>query len=174
MVAAKVGTTRQHRPRRFRWGGRADLRRRLRRQAKAELIEQEHHVGTGLGVAGEEQFAAVHGRHAHVEHLHGRKFLEHGAGHQSAGDAARLLPQRDRQAVGQKRHERVRFDPVGPLMKNRPQSEVTFERAERFLHKTQLHVATLDQFRIVVGEIGAQQVTAFAIARLAQCPHSSP
>ena len=76
--------------------------------------------------------------------------------------------QRDRQAIGQKRDEQVCFDPPGSFVVDRSHPGVAFERAERFLHGHQLHVAAPDQLRIVGGEIGAQQIPAFALADVAQ------
>lgn len=69
------------------------------------------------------------------------------------------LAQRGGEAVRQERHEQVRFDPVGPLMVNGPQSQVAFQGAEGFLDEHQLHVATPEPFRIVGAGVGAQQIT---------------
>ena len=60
----------------------------------------------------------------------------------------------DRQAVGKKGDEQMRFAPLGLLIKNGPQTQVAFERAERFLDVAELHVTTPDQFRIVGRKIG--------------------
>lgn len=64
---------------------------RLRRECKVELGEQELDVAGRFGVADEEEFAAVGGGHGDFEHLHGGEFLEDGARHQAAGQAAQLL-----------------------------------------------------------------------------------
>ena len=56
----------------------------------------------------------------------------------------------------------MRSDPLGFVMKNGPQTQVAFERAERFLDVAELHVTTPDQFRIVGREIGPWQIAAFA------------
>jgi hypothetical protein len=135
---------------------------------QAEVVEQQLHVAARFGAAHEEEFPAVGGGDSDVEHLHGREFFEDCARHQAAGDGAQLLAQRDREAVGEKGDEQVRLDPLGQLVKDRPQAEVALQGAERFLHKTQLHIAAPDQLRIVGAQVGAQQIATFAAAHGAQ------
>jgi hypothetical protein len=109
---------------------------------------------TGFGAAHEEQFAAVGGGDGDVEQLHGGEFLQDDARHQARGEASELLAERDRQAVGKKGDEQMRFDPLGFVVKNGPQTQVALERAERLLDVAELHVTTPDQCRIVGREIG--------------------
>lgn len=59
-------------------------------------------------------------------------------------------------------NEQVGLDAPGLVMKDGAQAEVTLEGAERLLDKAQLHGATPNQLRVVRGQIGAQQVAAFA------------
>ena len=56
--------------------------RRLRRQAKLELLQQELVILLGLSVAGEDERAPVRRREVNVQHLDGVELLKHGAGRQ--------------------------------------------------------------------------------------------
>ena len=107
-----------------------------------ELLKQKSDFVIGLGAADEEQFAAVDGGHADVEQLDRSEFFEDGARHQSGGEFAQVLAEGDRQAVGEEGDEQMRFDAGGFLMEDGPQTQVAFERAERFLDQHQLHVIT--------------------------------
>jgi hypothetical protein len=71
-------------------------------------------------------------------------------------------PRGDVQAVGEEGDKDVRFDAPLVLMKDRPDGEVTFERSEGGLDFDQLQIELPELGRISLGEIGAQQVAAFA------------
>lgn len=123
----KVATTRQCAGSGFGW--------RLGGQREREAVEEEGDVPAGLGAAHEEQFAAIGGGDGDVEQLHGGEFLQDDARHQAGGEATELLAERDRQAVGKKRDEQMRFDPLGFVMKNGPQTKVAFERNPHRVHR---------------------------------------
>jgi hypothetical protein len=57
----------------------ADFRRRLGRQREAQALEQKLEFRLGLRVSGQQQLTRISGRDAHVDHLHGGKFLERAA-----------------------------------------------------------------------------------------------
>ena len=59
------------------WSG--DSRQGLRGQAEAELPDQDFLVGVGLGMAAEDQGAAVGRWEVNVEHLYGGELVEHGS-----------------------------------------------------------------------------------------------
>ncbi len=92
-----------------------DSRRRLRRQGEAELLEQDFLVGVGLGVAAQDQGAAVGGREVHVEHLHGGELVEHRARREAGRQRPEPGAQRDVQAIGQEGDEDVRLDALFQL-----------------------------------------------------------
>jgi len=60
-------------------------------------VQQQRELAAGFGVAHEEQFAAVGGGHADIEHLQRGKFLEHGTRHQATAESSQFLPQRNGQ-----------------------------------------------------------------------------
>ena len=57
-----------------------DFRRSLLRQGDFELLDEKQEVFFGLGVTGEDDFAAVCCGEVDVEHLHGSELFEHGSG----------------------------------------------------------------------------------------------
>jgi hypothetical protein len=62
----------------------------------------------------------------------------------------------------------MRLDALFVLMEDRTDGEIAFEIFERFLHRHELQIVGPQLGRVVLGEIGAQQITAFASARHAQ------
>jgi len=88
-------------------------------------------VLSGSVVRMQEQFSAVGGRDAHIEHLDGREFFQDHARHQSGGMAPELLPQGGHQAVGEEGDEQVCFDARGFLMEDgrRPRSPLRVRKA---------------------------------------------
>ena len=64
---------------------------------------QELLVGGELGVAAQDQSAAIGGGQVHVEHLDGGELVEDGARGQAGGKRAEPRPQGDVQAVGEER-----------------------------------------------------------------------
>ena len=60
--------------------------RGLRRQHQVELIEEYPLVGNGLGVAAQDESAAVGGGEVHIEHLDAGKLVEHGPRSEPTGE----------------------------------------------------------------------------------------
>ena len=56
-----------------------DFRWWLGGKLQFQLIQQEAELGFGLGIAGEQQLAAVGGRQVNIDHLHGGELLQHAA-----------------------------------------------------------------------------------------------
>ena len=92
----------------------------------------------------------------HVEHLDRGKFVQHRPRRQSRRQVAQPAPERQVQAIGQKRNEDVRFDPMFQLVMNRAQRQVVLEVFERGFHFGQLNVK-LPQLggRFAAGDIRA-------------------
>ena len=61
-------------------------------------------------------------------------------------------------------HEEMRFHAFGFGMINGSPSQIAFQGAEGFCHEPQLHVTTPEQFGVVGTQVGAQEVTALALA----------
>jgi hypothetical protein len=79
-------------------------------QLQFEFLKQQAELGFGLGIAGEQQLAAVGGRQMDVDHLHGGKLLQHAARRQSRRQRMQAPRESDVQAIGQKGNEDVRLD----------------------------------------------------------------
>ena len=56
-----------------------DFRWWLGGKLQFQLIQQEAELGFGLGIAGEQQLAAVGGRQVDIDHLHGGELFQHAA-----------------------------------------------------------------------------------------------
>ena len=76
-------------------------------------------VGVGLGVAAQDQSAAIGSRKLYIEHLHGGKLIEHGSRCQPTCHRAQSRPQRDVQAIGHEGDKDMRFDSVLELVADR-------------------------------------------------------
>jgi hypothetical protein len=66
------------------------------------------------------------------------------------------------QAIGKKGDENVRLDARLELVMDRADGEIAFEIFERLFHRDELQVIVPKLDGIVLGEIGAQQVSPFA------------
>ena len=77
-----------------------DFRWWLLRQIELEATEKEFQVRFGLGVAGQEQLAAIAGGDLDVDHLDCGEFLEGAARCQTGGEAVQSPAKGDVQAVG--------------------------------------------------------------------------
>jgi len=129
-------------------------------------VKQQSDVAVGFGVTGQQQFAVVGGGDAHVDELDVGEFFKDGARHQSGGDLSQVLSEGDREAVGEKGDKEVSFDAVGAVMPDGADGQIAFEGAEGFFDEDQLHVVAPQGVGLFVGQVGAQQVAAFATARL--------
>src|SRR6266849_5659502 len=142
--------------------GCGDPWRWLRRQAELEPVDDELEFGFGVGVAGEQDLAPVGGRQMNVDHLDGGKFFERAARSQSGRQGIQTTGQGDLHAVGQKGDEDVGLDPLLVLMEDRTNREIALEIAERLFDGNELRVVLPELGGIIVGKIGAQQISAFA------------
>jgi hypothetical protein len=70
--------------------GGADAWGWLRRQGKVKPFQQESLVVVGLGVAAQDQGAAIGGRKVDIEHLDGGKPVENRAGGETRGQGPEL------------------------------------------------------------------------------------
>ena len=68
------------------------------------------------------------------------------------------------EAVGEEGDEDMGFDAPFVVMEDRADREVAFEGLERLLHRDELNVVLPDERRIAFGQIGSQQIAAFAAA----------
>src|SRR5215831_10643763 len=107
-----------------------DFWRRLGGQFEPELVEQQLLIGFWLGVAGEHEFAAVGCRNMNIDHLDSRELLDHATWSEAGGESVQASSQRNVQAIGDERDEDVRLDASLVLVKDRPDSEITFEVLE--------------------------------------------
>ena len=78
-------------------------------------------------MAGEHQLAAISSRQMHVDHLHGRKLLQHAARRQPRRQRMQAPRERDMQAIGQEGNEDVGLDAGLELVKDRPDGKVAFD-----------------------------------------------
>jgi putative SOS response-associated peptidase YedK len=73
-------------------------------------LGEEPELGFGLGIAAEQQLAAVGGRQMHVDHLHGGKLFQHTARRQPGRQRMQAPRERDVQAICQESNEDMRLD----------------------------------------------------------------
>ena len=121
-----------------------------------------------MSVTGEPDLAPVGGRQMNIDHLDGGKFFERAARGEPGRESMKATGQGDVDAVSQKGDENVGFNSALVLVEERADCQVAFEIAEGFFDGDELDVVLPQLGGIVVGEIGAQQVTAFAPPRLSQ------
>jgi hypothetical protein len=145
-----------------------DFGGRLGGQLQFQFLQQQAEFGFGLGIAGEQQFAAVGGRQMHVDHLYGSKLLQHGSRRQTRRQRVQAPRQCHVQAIGQKGDEDMCLDAGLELVKDRPDREIALEVLERLLDRHQQQVMAPQLGRVFLDEIGAQQVPAFARSCLPQ------
>ena len=121
---------------------RGDYRSWLGGQGELELVEQQYEFGFRLSVAGEQQFAAIGGRHVEVDHLHGGELLDGAPWRQAGRQGLQSPSQGDVQAVGQEGDEDVRLDAALELMEQRPDGEVALQVFEGLLDADELKIQT--------------------------------
>ena len=107
-------------------------------QLQFQLLQQEAELGFGLGIAGEQQLAAVGGRQVDIDHLHSGELLQHTARRQPGRQRMQAPRKSDVQAIGQEGDEDVRLNAGLELVKDWPDREVApcFRRGRllRFLN----------------------------------------
>ena len=143
-----------------------DFGRWLSRQFELQPLQQQLEFGLRFGVTGQQDRSTIGGRDFDVDHLHGGELLKHAARGQPGRLRSQLLGERDVQAVGQEGDEDVRFNPRFLLVVDRPDRKIAFEILEGFLDLRELDVVAPQLGGVAAGEIGAQQVAAFAATDL--------
>src|SRR6516165_12646543 len=113
---------------------RGDYRSWLGGQGELELVEQQYEFGFRLSVAGEQQFAAIGGRHVEVDHLHGGELLD-GAPWRQAGRQGLQSPSR--------------LDADLELMGQRPDGEVALPVFEGLLDADELKIQAPQPRRVI-------------------------
>jgi hypothetical protein len=149
-------------------GGRGDPWRRLGWQVELELVDEKPQLGFWVGVACEQDLASVCGRQMDIDHLDRGKFFERAARGQPGRQGVEAARESDLHAVGQESDEDVSFDPPLVLVEDRTDCEVAFEIAEGLFDGDELDVILPELGWIIVGEIGAQEITAFTPPDLSQ------
>src|SRR5713101_5655852 len=145
-----------------------DFEGRLERQIELEFLQEQVELGFRLGVAGEQQLAAVGGWQVHVDHLHGGKLFQHAARGQPRCESTQAARQSDVQAISQEGDEDVRLDARLELVKDRPDREVAFQILECLFHRDQQQIVAPQLGRVFLDKVGAQKVSAFAPSCLSQ------
>ncbi len=93
-------------------------------QIELQFVQQEVELWFRLGVAGEQQLAAVGGWRVDVDHLQGGELLDHAAWRQPRCQSAQPPRKSDVQAIGQEGDEDVGLDARLDLVKDRPDRKV--------------------------------------------------
>ena len=106
---------------------RADARWWLGRQRELELFEQDFLIGFWMGVAAQNQSAAVGRWEVHIEHLDAGKLVQNGTWGQAGGERAQPGSQGHVQAVGHEGDKDMRLDPTLELVKNGAQRQVVLQ-----------------------------------------------
>src|ERR1700751_3711293 len=103
-------------------------------------MEQQFQFGLRLGVAGQQQLAAVSGGNVQINHLHGGELFDGAARRQTGGQRMEPAAERDVEAIGEEGDKDMRLDAHLVLMKDRANGEITFKVAERFLDADELEI----------------------------------
>ena len=105
-------------------------------------------------------------RDAHVDHLHGGKFLQRTARGEPRCERHELPAERDVQAVREEGDKHMRLDAVRFLTEDWADRQVALKGAERLFDLHELQIVVPQLHRIGLGQIGAQAIAAFAAANL--------
>src|SRR5207247_654037 len=100
-----------------------------------------------------------------VRALDAAEFIENRPRAVAQPRSALPLLQRLPEHIGEEAHQDVRLDPLGLLMPDRPERELTLLDAEGRFGLRELHVRPPPRLSVPVGDIGAQHVTALAVPR---------
>src|ERR1700736_656719 len=98
-----------------------------------------------------------------VNHLNSFKFLQYSPRRQAWSQSVQAAVQSHVQAVSNEGDENVSFDAILKLMIDGADRQITFEITESFLNLSQLNVKLPKPCWICSQQIGAQQVTTFAV-----------
>ncbi len=111
--------------------------------------------------------SSVGGGEVDVDHLHGLELVEDGSGGEAGRQGAQALLEGDLQAIGDEGHEDVGLDAMVELVVDRPDGEIAFQLLEGLLDLGELDIEAPQAGRVIVLQVGAQQVAAFAPPGLA-------
>src|ERR1700759_170737 len=95
-----------------------------------------------------------------INHLHGGELFDGAARREARRQGMEAPAECDMEAIGEEGDEDMRLDAHCILVEDRPDGEVAFEVPERLLDADKLEVQAPQPRRIVVGEIGAQEIPA--------------
>lgn len=98
----------------------------LVRQGELELLQDDLLVLVQLGVARQDDLAAVGGRQVDIDHLNGGHFLEHRPWGQAGCERAQAVLEGDLEAIGDEGDKDMGLDAVIELVVDRPDSQVPF------------------------------------------------
>jgi len=104
----------------------------------------------------------------HVDQVDGGELLQYCARCESRCERSQRLLERDLQTVGDDGDEDMRFDAIIAVMVNGPYRQIALEFLDGLFDFGQLHILLPQLCRIRGGEVGAQQIVAFATALPAQ------
>ena len=131
-----------------------------------QLVEQELQFLLRLGETAENDLSIIRGGQVNINHLDRAKFIQDRTWCQTGSQIAQPAPQRRVQAVGQKGHENMRFNASLFLMEKRAQCQIALEVLKRLLDLRKLDIEVPQLRRLLLGQVGAQQVAAFASPHL--------
>ena len=132
----------------------------MRGDGDLKLIEQSLLLRRGLGHTAEPDLSPVNCGQDDVCALQRSEVRQCLCGRKTSAAAPQQMFQRDPERVPEKRDEEVRLHAPLELMEHRPDSQLTFQRAEGGLRFGQLDVLRPQLFDRLAFEIRAQQIGA--------------
>ncbi len=132
----------------------SDPGRRLGRESELQLLQENLLIGFRLGIAWQDDVAAVGGGEMDIDHLHGLEFFKDRSRGEAGGQGAQALFEGDLEAIGDEGDKDVGFDTMVELVIDRPDGEIAFEFLEGLLDLGELDVELPQVDRIIVTEIG--------------------
>ena len=112
-------------------------------QREFQLGEEQLLIGLRLGIAGQDQEAAIGGRHPHIDHLHRGELLQCRAWSQTRSEGFEPMLQGNLQAIGDEGHEDVGLDALIDLVVDGADRQIAFELLEGLLDLGELNTATV-------------------------------
>ncbi len=137
------------------WPVECESRGWLGRQGEFEPLQDDLLIDLRLGIARQDDFAAVGGRQVDIDHADRRHFLEHRSRREAGGQGAQPLLVGDLEALGDEGDEDMGFDAMVELVVDRPDRKIALEFFEGLLDLAELHVEPPQAGRIIVTKIAA-------------------